>query len=91
MVSLQTIEKESHICLPLRAHPVATKPPFRSENHAFFCVESLKRKKNRNGSEHLVSLGATRLSNDLLHGLNLGLAAAESTELKVKLVQCRLE
>ena len=32
------------------------------------------------------SLGAARLSNDLLHVLNLGLAAAESTELGLLLV-----
>lgn len=87
MVSLHTTEKESHICLPLHARPMATKPPFRSENHAFFCVESLKRKKNRNGLENLVSSGAARLSNNLLHGLNLGLAAAESTELDMKLAK----
>ena len=34
-----------------------------------------------------MSSGAARLSNNLLHGLNLGLAAAESTELDMKLAK----
>jgi hypothetical protein len=68
--------------------PNGHETPFPIRESRFFCVESLKRKKNRNGSENLVSsTGAARLSNNLLHGLNLGLAAAESTELDMKLVK----
>lgn len=76
-------------CLPsLHAHPVALKTPFPIRESRFLCVESLKRCKNRNGWRHLVTsnLGTARLSNDLLHVLNLGLAAAESTELNLVLV-----
>ena len=36
------------------------------------------------------SLGTARLSNDLLHVLNLGLATAESTELDEQVSKCML-
>lgn len=76
-------------CLPSPScTPSGHKTPFPIRESRFLCVESLKRCKNRNGWRHLVtsSLGAARLSNDLLHVLNLGLAAAESTELNLLLV-----